>query len=219
VTIGRHAGGERLPRHRHRKGYVAVVLAGGYVEAGDGGRITAGPGTVVVHGPWAAHQDRFGAGGAQVLNLPLAPGLAEGMGSIADPDAVVRLAERDPRAAAALVGAELRPGAATLDDWPDLLAAALADDPGLAIAAWAEAMHLDAASVSRGFARAYGVSPKRFRLEARTRHAVLALSGWNGSLAALAAEHGFADQAHLARSVAALTGHSPARLRAKSVQA
>lgn len=216
--IGRHAAGERLPRHRHVEGYVALVLAGGYEEAGDDGRLAARPGMVVVHDRWAAHQDRFGTGGARVLNLPALPGLAPGAGSVADPDAVARLAERDPLAAAELVRESFRPDAAHATDWPDLLAATLNDDTSVALASWAERMGLDPASVSRGFARAYGVSPKRFRLEARTRRALLALDRWHGSLAALAAEHGFADQAHLTRAVLAMTGHPPARLRAKSVQ-
>jgi len=218
VGIGRHAAGDRLPRHRHAEGYVALVLAGGYEEAGYDGRVAARPGMVVIHDRWTAHQDRFGARGAQVLNLPALPGLS-GAGSIADPDHIVRLAERDPLAAAALVRESFRSGAPRVADWPDLLAAALGNDRDLSIADWADRMGLDPASVSRGFARAYGVSPKRFRLEARTRRALLALDRWPGSLAALAAEHGFADQAHLTRAVVAMTGQPPARLRAKSVQA
>ena len=100
-----------------------------------------------------------------------------------------------------------------------LLAAALLADPDLGISGWADRMGLAAASVSRGFARAYGVSPKRFRLESRVRHAMRHLSRWQDSLASLAAEHGFADQAHMSRAIVALTGQPPARLRAKSVQA
>lgn len=80
-------------------------------------------------------------------------------------------------------------------------------------------MGLNPASISRGFARAYGVSPKRFRLEARTRRALTAIDAWQGSLADLAADQGFADQAHLTRSIAAMTGAPPILHRAKSVQA
>ncbi|MEZ0241851.1 MAG: helix-turn-helix domain-containing protein [Sphingomonas sp.] len=211
--IGCHQAGERLPRHRHVHGYVAVVLDGGFEEAGDDGRIAARAGTVVVHGLYEAHQDRFAAKGARVLNLPAIPGLAPGAGSIADPDAVARLAERDPIAAADLVRETYCPGAVHAADWPDLLADALRTDPGLSLTHWADTMRLDPASVSRGFARAYGVSPKRFRLEARTRRAVLALSGWHGSLAVFAADHGFADQAHFTRAVTALTGRTPGKVR------
>ncbi|HEY0623052.1 AraC family transcriptional regulator [Sphingomonas sp.] len=216
AAIGRHGAGERLARHRHAQGYVAVVLAGGYLEAGERGRIRAQAGMAVVHHDWSAHQDGFGAKGAQVLNLPLPAGLTEGPVRLADPDAVARLAERDPLAAAELVRDIATAVTTTPGDWPDLLAAALDRDPSLPIATWAEAAGLDPASVSRGFARAYGVSPKRFRLESRTRGAVRALVGWRGTLAALAAEHGFADQAHLARAALAMTGRTPSQLRAVS---
>lgn len=217
--IGRHAASERLPRHRHAEPYVAVVLRGGYQEAGDEGRFAAQPGTVIVHGCWTAHLDRFGAAGADVLNLPTVAGLALGVGTIEDPDAVARMAERDPLAAAAHLRDGFTPHAVGLADWPDLLADALRTDPDLALAPWARQMNLDPASVSRGFTRAYGVSPKRFRLEVRTRRALAALGDWRGSLADLAAVHGFADQAHLTRSVGAMTGVPPVVLRAKSVQA
>lgn len=217
--IGRHAASERLPRHRHADAYVAVVLRGGYQEAGDEGRFAAQPGTVIVHGCWTAHLDRFGAAGADVLNLPTVAGLAPGVGTIDDPDAVARMAERDPLAAAAHLRVGLNRHAVGLADWPDLLAEALRTDPDLALTPWARRMKLEPASVSRGFARAYGVSPKRFRLEVRTRRALAALGDWRGNLADLAADQGFADQAHLTRSVGAMTGVPPVVLRAKSVQA
>lgn len=213
AAIGRHGAGERLARHRHDAGYVAIVLDGGYVEAGESGRIRAEAGMAVVHHGWSAHQDGFGGRGARVLNLPLPDGLAEGAMRLADPDAVARAAERDPHAAAELVRQSAIAIAASPGDWPDLLATALARDPALPIAGWAGAMGLNPASVSRGFVGAYGVSPKRFRLELRTRAAVRALAGWRGTLAALAADHGFADQAHLARSIVAMTGRTPSQLR------
>ncbi|SNS99043.1 helix-turn-helix domain-containing protein [Sphingopyxis indica] len=217
--IGRHAAGEALPRHRHAEPYVAVVLSGGYVEAGDQGRIDADAGTVVVHDRWTAHRDLFGRRGAEVLNLPFVVGMRPGAGRLADPDFAVRLCERDPVAAARHVRDHIVPIVSPVDDWPDLLAAALRDDPDLRLTDWARGAALDPASVSRGFARAYGVTPKRFRLEARVRRALAALDGWQGSLADLAAAEGFADQAHMTRAVAIMTGMPPAAIRAKSVQA
>lgn len=219
AAIDRHPAGETLPRHRHVRGYIALVVGGDYEEAGDQGRLVACAGTVVVHGDWTAHQDRFGLRGAQVVNLPAVPGFTAGAGQIDDPDQAVRLAERDPVAAATYVRDNFRSVMERREDWPDLLAGALAADPDIALAHWAADMRLDPASVSRGFARAYGVTPKRFRLEARTRRALAALSSWRGNLADFAADQGFADQAHLARSVVAMTGMPPVGFRAKSVQA
>lgn len=210
--------GAPMPRHRHAEPYMAIVIEGGYVEAGDAGRVDARPGDVLLHAAFDAHRDSFHHRGAVVLNLPLAVAGGSGFGRIDDVDAIVRLAEHDPWLASCQAQTQLTLDKSLLGDWPDMLAATLNDDPDLPIAGWADRVGLAAASVSRGFARAYGVSPKRFRLEARTRRAVRRLESWQGSLAALAADLGFADEAHMSRAIAGMTGHSPARLRAKSVQ-
>ena len=217
--ITRHARGADLARHRHADPYVAVVLAGGYVEAGDGGRWRARPGSVIVHGAHEAHCDHFECRETVVLNLPPIAGLTAGAGRIADVDAVVRLAERDRPAAAALVADAMLSGAEPLADWPDLLAADLRGNHVSDLAAWADRHRLNPASVSRGFFRAYGVSPKRYRLEARTRRAWATIGAGASSLADVAAAHGFSDQAHLTRAMTMVTGLTPGAVRAKSVQA
>ena len=211
--------GAPMPRHRHAEPYMAIVVEGGYREAGDSGRADAGPGDVLLHAAFDAHRDEFHRRGAVVLNLPFNSIGESGFARIDDVDAIVRLAESDPWLAARQAELAMGPGKRLLDDWPDLLAQALCNDPGLPIAGWADQMGLAVASVSRGFSRAYGVTPKRFRLEARARVAARRLPIWTGGLAALAAELGFADQAHMSRAIAAVTGQTPARLRAKSVQA
>lgn len=216
--ISRHSGAERLGRHWHVDGYAALVLAGGYVEAGDGPRFRVEPGQVIVHEAYDAHQDAFAARGAVVINLPVVPGLSAGIGSVEDPDGIVRLAERDRSAAAELLASSLRLGGERLDDWPDRVAAALSADAAVDLGYLADELAIHPASLSRGFLRCYGVTPKRYRLEQRARRALHGLPSWRGSLASLAAEMGFADQAHLTRAVRALTGLSPARWRAKSVQ-
>ena len=114
--------------------------------------------------------------------------------------------------AADLLRRSFRPTKSRLQDWPDLLAEALAADPALGIADWADAMGLAPQSISRGFRLAYGISPKRYRLELRALQALRRLPGWRGTLAALAAETGFADQAHFTRAIVALTGQTPKRL-------
>lgn len=206
-----------MGRHRHNEAYVAVVLAGSYLEAGDGGRFRAEAGTVIAHEGFTAHRDEFGHNGAVVLNLPAIDGIV-GSGNVADVDKIARAAERDEIEAAHLLREQFRPGASSLDDWPDMLAMVLSQEPDRRISDWADMTGLDPASVSRGFARAYGVSPKRFRLEARVRRAVAALPAWNGTLAQMAADHGFSDQAHFTRTVRNLTGTTPQNLKAKSVQ-
>jgi AraC-like DNA-binding protein len=192
-----------MARHRHRQGYVALVLAGGYIEAGDRGRLRVEAGQAVIHGAYEAHQNEFFGTGARVLNLVAhGAGLDAAVGSVDDADAIARLAERDLAEAAELLRQTFRPSAGRLNDWPDLLAASLAADPNLSLADWADAMGL-----------AYGTSPKRYPLELRALCALRLLPGWQGSTAALAAEAGFADQAHLTRAVVALTGQTPNRFK------
>ena len=148
-----------------------------------------------------------------MLNLPLGGDcIGDVVGQVDDLDAIVRLAERDPAEATGLLRQSFTPVAACLNDWPDLLAAALAADPDLSLSAWADAQGMAPQSLSRGFRLAYGTSPKRYRLELRAVHALRRLPAWPGSLAGLAAELGFADQAHLTRTLVALTGRTPKQL-------
>ena len=205
-----------MPRHRHIEGYAALVLAGGYVEAGDRGRIRVESGQVVIHGAYEAHQDHFARAGALVLNLPLVGNLEGITGVVADADAIAREAERDIIGAAAALEETIRPMEARLTDWPDTLAAALASQRDFSIEDWADEMGLAPQSISRGFRQAYGVSPKRYRLEQRTLQALRKLQTWPGTLAGLAADVGFSDQAHLTRAVLAMTGVAPHRLRRRS---
>lgn len=78
--------------HSHDAAYAAVVLAGGYEEAGDHGRFQVAAGDVVLHDRFEAHLDRFSALGAVVLNLRLPAGssFAPGVAKIADPDFILR---------------------------------------------------------------------------------------------------------------------------------
>jgi AraC-like DNA-binding protein len=211
--MSRHSASERMPRHRHVEGYAALVLAGGYVEAGDRGRIRVQAGQVVIHGAYEAHQDHFARAGALVLNLPLLGALEGITGVVSDADAIVREAERDIVGAAALLKETIEPVNVLLTDWPDRLAAALATQCDFSLEDWADGMGLAPQSISRGFRQAYGVSPKRYRLEQRTLRALRKLQTWPGTLAGLAADVGFADQAHLTRAVLAMTGVAPHRLR------
>lgn len=197
-----------LPRHRHAEGYAAVVLSGAYEEAGDAGRRRLVSGDVVIHQAWEAHLNRTAGAGAVVLNLPLPAASLAAFGRVDDVDGLVRLAERDPGEASAVLGAAFRPARETPADWPDLLAEALTRGDPRRLADWAETFGLSPEHLSRGFGRVFGVTPQRYRLEARTRAALADLADAT-SLAQVAATHGFADQAHMTRSVRAVTGRPP----------
>ena len=204
-----------LPRHRHGAPYAAIVLQGCYEEAGDQGRRRLEPGDVVLHGAFSAHGNRVGMREVQLLNLPLACN-DEAFARVRDPDALARLAELDAPAAAQALQAELQPLPPTLLDWPDLLARDLLQQPELSLAAWARQQGLAAETLSRGFLRVFGLTPRRLRFEMRTRRALHALLAGPEALCEVALDAGFADQSHLTHAVVALTGRAPGHWRLAS---
>jgi hypothetical protein len=52
-----------LSRHIHEHAHAALVLSGGYEEAGDLGRFQVQAGDIVLHECFEAHLDRFSASG------------------------------------------------------------------------------------------------------------------------------------------------------------
>jgi AraC-like DNA-binding protein len=207
-----HDPGELRDRHCHDDAFVAVVLEGGYQEAGDEGRWNVGPGDALLHHAFEAHLDRFEARGARVLVLDLPSELAGSnhlRGRVEDPDLLVRLAQRDRPAASAELAAMFAPVAAPALDWPDRLADDLRQLEPLSLAQWAEENGLRPERLSRGFRLAYGCTPKAYRAAVRARAAAAAARTGNEAFAAIAHRLHFTDQAHMTRAVAALTGATP----------
>jgi AraC-like DNA-binding protein len=217
VTARQHwAGNSFVPRHMHVSAYAALVLAGEYEECGWQGRLRARPGDVLLHGRFDLHLDRFHRRGGEIINLEIGEGFPAGLtaGRIGDADAVVRQAERDPAAAKQLllerIAAKPR---ASEKDWPELLAGALRCGGRFDLGGWARGMGLAPETVSRGFARMFGVSPSRYRGEWRARRALLRVVGGKAALSAIAAEAGFADQPHMTRGIRDMTGRTPGQWR------
>ncbi len=202
-----------ISHHIHKRAYAAVVLSGCYEEAGDSGRHRVHAGNVLFHEAFEAHLDRIPHGGAVVLNvpLPLDYGRRAGVGRVADPDAVVRLVEKRDTASAAILLLSAVVQKPTFQDWPDELAAALALKASVSLSDWSEKRGISAWELSRGFAKVFGISPSAFRARARARQAWRAIRVAQIPLSAIAAHFGFADQAHMTRSVKALTGCCPGR--------
>ena len=203
-----HAPDEDLPRHRHQPSFIAVVLRGAYIEAGDSGFARLEAGDVAIHGPCEAHINRTGARGAEVLLLPSTS--ADGRnGRVRDVDEIVRLAERDAHAASQYVERSLTTRAASPPDWPQLLALELIDQPNLGLECWAEQHRLRPETVSRGFRQVFGCAPKAYRASVRAHRAWRDLKESDRPLKDIAAEWGFADQGHMSRDIAQLTGRPP----------
>jgi AraC-like DNA-binding protein len=200
-----------LGRHLHEAAYAALVLSGGYEEAGDHGRFQVKTGDVIFHDRFEAHLDRFSETGAVVLNLRLPVGcsLKPGIARVADPESIAQVAKRSCKDAIDLLISIAISRTPQPADWPDELAAALMQNPSLKLSQWGEKNGLASWTVSRGFGQVFGVSPEVFRARTRARHALKSIRHTQEPLASIAAELGFADQSHMTRSVKQLTGIGP----------
>jgi AraC-like DNA-binding protein len=211
----------QLPRHRHVNCYVAVVLDGQYMEIGDRGRLQLTAGSVAFHGPYESHRNHFGGRGAEILNLHVegSVGWATATARIPDPDLIVRVAEKDPREAVTCLMEMSAPESPLSTHWIDKIADDLLLDPTIRLDQWAKENGFAAESVSRVFGQSFGISPRRFRAEIRMQRALRAIVTTDRSLASIASDCGFSDQAHMTHAFRAMTGKTPKawRLRAISV--
>jgi len=153
--------------------------------------------------------------GAEILNLSLPAKYVfrSGVSRIDDPDAIVRLAEKSDSEAAALLLSSTEILEPEFQDWPVELAASLAKNPSLDMPRWREVKGISGWDLSRGFGKVVGIPPCAFRARARTRQAWRAIRTTDTALATIAAQCGFADQAHMTRSVKNLTGRCPGAWR------
>jgi AraC-like DNA-binding protein len=207
---------DRLPWHQHDGAYVAIVLEGGYSEAGDDGRRSVHAGDVVIHQPYCGHINRFERQGAVVVNFALSRADADGLasGRCDDPEALADHLRAAPEARAVILQSAI---AATpdADDLPDLLAAALRSEPHVRLDAWASAHGVAERTLRRQFALAYGMSAAAYRARARARRAWGIIARSDQPLADISYSLGFADQAHLSRAIRQLSAMSPSVVRAR----
>jgi AraC-like DNA-binding protein len=211
-----------LGRHVHEKASAALVLSGGYEEAGDCGRFRVKAGDVIFHERFEAHLDRFSETGVVVLNLrlPVHRSYTPGIARVANADAVARVAERSCRDAIELLFSLAITRIPQPADWhppifftysrtPDELAAALVRNPSLKLSRWGEKNGIAPWTVSRGFGLVFGVSPEAFRARTRARHALKSIQNTGRHCQTSRPELGFADQSHMTRSIKQLTGIGP----------
>jgi AraC-like DNA-binding protein len=186
-------------------------LSGGYEESGIRGRCRVGPGDVLRHAAFDSHLDRFNTRRTEILNLPIELMRAPQcwFGRVADPDALLRLAERDPASAGMQLEHEFVASSHGPTDWPDLLAAAMRNNPERSLEELAENMGLARETLSRGFGKVYGITPAGYRAEIRARRALDLIQQGETRLASVAAAAGFADQPHMTRGIRKLTGAAP----------
>jgi AraC-like DNA-binding protein len=207
-----------LPRHRHLRAYATVVLAGSFEESGYVGRIRATAGDVLIHPTMDCHANRMVSAGVKLIRLdwPDASGIG-GLYHLEEVDELARTAEKDVIEATRLLeralGKKSLPSPGQRNDWPDLLLIDLARNASTELSAWAEVKGLARETVSRGFAAAYGITPSVLRAELRARTAWLQITRGSDRLCGIAADTGFADQAHMTRWIHRISGAPPAAWR------
>jgi AraC-like DNA-binding protein len=209
-----------IPRHRHLHAYAVVVVNGAFEESSYAGRIRTAAGDVLVHPDLDAHANHKVSSSVKLIRLPwLDREGAGGLYHLKDLDELVRIAEKDVHEASALLvdmlDSKLPTCAGIQNDWPDRLASDLARDTSMSLRTWADIHGLARETVSRGFSKAYGITPEVFRAELRTKAAWFRITRESERLGAIASETGFADQAHMTRWVHRLTGLSPTTWRHK----
>jgi AraC-like DNA-binding protein len=204
-----------LPRHRHLHAYATVVLAGSFEEYGYNGRIHATAGDVLIHPALDCHGNQMISAGVKLIRLHWSDdsGIG-GLYHLNDVEELARTAEKDVGEATDLLkwalAGECLPSPGQKNDWPDLLLTDLAENASIEIGVWAEVKGLARETVSRGFAEAYGIAPSVLRAELRARSAWLRITRGSDCLCRIAADTGFADQAHMTRWIHRITGAPPA---------
>jgi AraC family transcriptional regulator len=224
--------------HAHDPPSLTLVIRG-EVEERVAARVErAGPLSVVVKPAGVVHSDTFGANGACTLQVTLS-----GHDAAEAAAATPRLdgwrwthAGAAARALLALfrltAAGGPAPGAESVDDL--VLEAVAALEPataGQAAPRWLREAHALLASgplsirtlagvvgvhpvhLAHEFRRHHGHSPSEFRRRERLRRAARSIVETRRPLAAIAAECGFADQAHMTRAVRRALGETPRGLR------
>jgi AraC-like DNA-binding protein len=212
--------GLNMPRHRHAAGYATIVLSGSFEEASFAGRFKAEPGDVLLHGAFDCHANWITSRNAlKILRLPWRDNLLEGRFHVRDPDALAMQAERDPIEAMGQLRTHLVQIGSRELHWTERLAHTLRVQTYTCLERWADSERLAPETVSRGFRRAFGVTPKVFRIESRARRAWNLLLHSSSPFTEIAHQSGFADLAHLSRTIRALTGAPPSYWRSPGIAA
>jgi len=238
LTLSDYAPAFTVPAHAHTRPYFCYVSAGGFREVGIGGSYVASRGTLVFHPATETHSDEFGVSGGRCFNIEISDdlGLAREPGVIrgravryaaelyremrAWDAASAVVAEGLTRALVARVGFDLdvererrpaRRASIDLSRAVERLRADPCNPPSLATLA--HDAGLDALAFARSFRKQYGCGVGAFVRAERVEMAKRALAESASTVSAIAAELGFADQAHLTRVFRDATGWTPAAFR------
>jgi AraC family transcriptional regulator len=241
ITASRYRAGELLPRHCHEQAYLYVMLAGGIAERALYRENLCTRGWLIYNEAGEAHQDQVLDQGALGLNIEMSAGwlvcLSE-TGSAREPvlyqhagpavtavgtlqlamswhdclqvlgveEAVVRLIDSLQRP-----GQHRRRPPRWLGMAEELIRSRYF--LGLCLDEIAEVAGVHPAHLCREFRRRFGCTMTQYAVRLRADRALQEVIRSDTPLATVAAQLGFADQAHLTRTIREHFGTTPGRLR------
>jgi AraC family transcriptional regulator len=242
VSLSAHAPSETIPDHRHEDEYQwCLTLSGGFEETAARAREHCGAGSLLVRPRDCVHADRFDGVRGLCLNFfPRGDWLSErGLSVLADTNAHHRT-RRLWRLGHALAGelhhtdatsplaveslmVELLTSAVRLRDlarrghpqWLGAVVDRIESEPAteLRLSVLARDAGVSAAHLARAFRAAFGRPLGTYVRERRIARATVLLRGSDRTLADVATDVGFCDQAHFTRAFKAQIGTTPAAFR------
>lgn len=239
VSAVTHAQPRVIPKHAHAHVFFSMVVTGQYREWFGPSHWDARPLAMVLRPSQIEHLDEIGPEGVLLLCVDIAPPY---WNSLADAGTRLQRHAFDARPMSGVALRLLRELCEKRDGWrgvaeslvselvteyvtdfrrvqrrePRWLRRAierLNEDSGESLTGIAAELDLHPVHVSRMFKRHLGVTVSQYLRELRLQRTTRALLEGRKSLAALADDHGFADQSHMTREFSHATGWSPARLR------
>lgn len=237
-----YAKDQRQRRHAHEETTISIVLSGSLVERVAQTEEVARPLSVVVKPSGTEHENRFGRGGARILQIRLASALAARLRDWQSPVEHWRWMHGGPGVVPFLHVLRLlrhqeTEGGHPIPDAVTEVIAALSsnpDKPNRSAPRWLElvreqiddshtrtprvhalahAVHVHPVHLAREFRRYFGVSVTEYMQRRRVQHAAALLVDTRTSLSSLSYDAGFTDQSHFCRIFKRETGLTPVAFR------
>lgn len=223
VTEVRYAAGASYAPHSHDRGYLLLVLNGGFREEARGGADELSSGGVVAMPAGCAHRDRISAAGARGLLVtlerafePIARWRCFHGGAVSRAMVALYASFRDGDALAVeeiLHDVTATPEAVRDGRCVRVALEVLHGAVPLRFADVAREAGVAPAYLARAFKRCTGQTMGAYLRVLRARRAAALLASTREALADVALAAGFADQSHLCRVFRGVYGVTPARYR------
>lgn len=232
VVLTRYAPGATLPSHTHDFANISLVLEGGLEEESDHGVATVGAGVVVLKPAGTVHANRVGAFGAKIFALRIDPDwsaakrLCDYLWCSGDAALAVMLRLFAESRQATLGEGQVRGVLSALCDEPR--SAGFAGGPDwlgetqrrihesngdLDVRAMARHCDTHPVYLARAFRKHLGTSPREYVRRQRLTLAAHQLLTTDDAPTTIAADNGFADQAHFCRTFRRFLGLTPGAYR------